>query len=70
MNRPDKMTDDTFLTVEEVAKRLSVHEETVRRWIRSGEIEAIDLAGPAGYRISQAELNRFIRERATKRKDS
>ena len=64
------MTDDTFLTVEEVAKRLSVHEETVRRWIRSGELQAIDLSGPAGYRISQAELQRFIRERATKRKDS
>jgi excisionase family DNA binding protein len=64
------MTEDVFLTVEDVAKRLSIHEETVRRWIRSGELEAIDLQGPAGYRISQAELNRFIRERATKRKDA
>lgn len=64
------MADDTLLTVEEVAKRLSVHVDTIRRWIRSGEIGAIDLGGPAGYRITQAELNRFIRERATKRGDS
>lgn len=64
------MTDDVYLTVEEVAKLLNIHEETVRRWIRSGELEAIDLQGPAGYRINQTELNRFIRERATKRKDT
>lgn len=63
------MPDDTLLTVEDVAKRLIVHEETVRRWIRSGELQAIDLGGAAGYRISTTELDRFIRERATKRKD-
>jgi len=64
------VSDDTLLTVDEVAKRLSVHVDTIRRWIRSGELEAIDLGGPAGYRISQGELNRFIRERVTKRRDS
>jgi excisionase family DNA binding protein len=64
------MAEDVFLTVEDVAKRLSVHEETVRRWIRNGELEAIDLQGPAGYRITQAALNRFIQDRATNRKDS
>ena len=37
------MTDDTLLTVEEVARRLSVHEETIRRWIRNGELVAIEL---------------------------
>jgi excisionase family DNA binding protein len=63
------MSDDTLFTVEEVARRLTVHEETIRRWIRNGELQAIDLGGAAGYRISQGELNRFIRERATKRKD-
>jgi excisionase family DNA binding protein len=69
MNGSAAMSEDIFLTVEEVSKRLSVHEETVRRWIRRGELEAIDLQGPAGYRINQSELNRFIRGRATKRKD-
>jgi excisionase family DNA binding protein len=55
--------DDILLTVEEVARRLSVHVDTVRRWIRSGELKAINLGGPAGYRITKTELDRFIRER-------
>lgn len=63
------MTDDVLLTVEEVAKRLSVHAETVRRWIRSGDLQAIDLGGPAGYRVAKSELDRFIRERLTQRRD-
>jgi excisionase family DNA binding protein len=46
------MADDPLLTAEEVARKLHVHIETVRRWIRSGELRAIDLGGPAGYRIT------------------
>ena len=64
------MANDRLLTVEEVAQMLSVHDETIRRWIRSGELVAIDLGGPAGYRIAQSELDRFIKERQTRRKDS
>lgn len=63
------MTDDVLLTVEEVAKRLSVHVETVRRWIRSGELQAVDLGGPAGYRVARSELDRFIRDRLTPRRE-
>ncbi len=59
------MPDDTLLTVEEVARRLGVHIDTVRRWIRSGELPAINLGGPAGYRITQADLDRFIKGRRT-----
>jgi excisionase family DNA binding protein len=57
------MAEDVFLTVEEVAKRLGVHPDSVRRWIRSKEIYAINLGGQAGYRISQAALDEFIRRR-------
>ncbi len=64
------MANDTFLTVDEVAQRLNVHPDTVRRWIRAGEINALSLGGPAGYRIPQAELDRFIKERMSKRDDS
>jgi excisionase family DNA binding protein len=63
------MNSDRLLTVEEVAKQLSVHPDTIRRWIRSGEIKAVNLGGPAGYRISQSELNRFIRDRTGRTKD-
>jgi excisionase family DNA binding protein len=59
------MPDDILLTVEDVAKRLGVHIDTIRRWIRSGELPAINLGGPAGYRIAQADLDKFIRGRRT-----
>lgn len=59
------MSDDTLYTVESIAKLLSVHPETVRKWIKSGEMRAIKLGGPAGYRISQSALNQFLRERNT-----
>ncbi|MGO8947108.1 MAG: helix-turn-helix domain-containing protein [Ktedonobacterales bacterium] len=56
---------NTVLTAEEVAQRWKVNIETVRRWIRSGELQAVDLGGPAGYRIRQAELDRFITRHLT-----
>ena len=64
------MAEDTLLTVEDIAKRLSVNINSVRRWIRSGDLVAIELGGAAGYRIAQSELDRFIRERQTQRKES
>jgi excisionase family DNA binding protein len=53
-----------WLTVEEVAGMFRVAEETVRRWIRRGELPVLDLGGPrAGYRIRQEDLDRFIEQR-------
>jgi len=60
------MAEAPYLTVEEVARQLGVNPETVRRWIRSGELNALSLGGPAGYRIPKSELDRFIRERMSK----
>lgn len=56
-------------TVEELADELGVHADTVRRWIRRGELQAIDLGGSAGYRITQDEVDRFLKERTGKSKD-
>jgi excisionase family DNA binding protein len=63
------MADETLFTVDEVAKRLAVHPDTVRNWIKSGELDAFDLGGRAGYRISQAQLDEFLRKRLGSRKD-
>lgn len=60
------MAKERLLTVEEVAEQLSVGVETVRRWIRSGEMDAIDLGGRAGYRIRESALEKFVREREKK----
>lgn len=54
-----------MLTVDDVAKQLAVHPDTVRKWIRNRQIEAINLGGPAGYRVRQSALDRFIRERTS-----
>jgi excisionase family DNA binding protein len=55
-----------MLTVQEVADQLHVHPDTVRQWIRNGDLEAIDLGGRAGFRVSESALERFIRERKVK----
>ena len=61
------MADDTpgeWLTVQDVAELLKVNEETVRRWIRGGELAVLNLGRPrAGYRIRRDELDSFIKER-------
>ncbi len=52
-----------WLTVAEVASRLQVSTETVRRWIRAGELPVLDLGGKAGYRIREDVLEEFIARR-------
>jgi excisionase family DNA binding protein len=46
----------------EVAAELGVSPETVRRWVRTGELEAIRLgAGPlARYRIAPEAIDAFL----------
>lgn len=57
------MPEETLLTVEEVAKRLAVHPDTIRKWIRHKELNAINLGGRAGYRIKASALESFLRKR-------
>ncbi len=54
------MADERLLTVEQVAERLQVNSETVRRWLRSGEIEGINLGGNAGWRVTDKALGEFL----------
>lgn len=54
------------LTVEEVAEELRVHPETVRQWIRRGELDAFDTG--RGYRISRTDLDDFVQRRKTSRR--
>ena len=53
-----------WLTVEQVATLFQLNQETVRRWIRSGELAVLDLGGSkAGYRIKRSDLDAFIAQR-------
>jgi excisionase family DNA binding protein len=47
--------EDELLTVKEVAARLKVNPQTVRRWIRSGRLPAVHIAA-RGYRIRERDL--------------
>ena len=54
------MIDDKWFTVEQIAERLQVTEETVRRWLRSGELVGQNFGGRTGYRIRETEVNAFL----------
>jgi excisionase family DNA binding protein len=56
---------DRLLTVPEVAAALRVDDNTVRRWIRRGRIEAHNLGGRTGYRVRRSELDRFLSSLST-----
>lgn len=58
--------DEEMLTTEEVAKILRVNVKTVRSWIASGELVAIDIGNE--YRISRTNLDKFIEKRQTDRR--
>lgn len=53
---------DELLTVAEVADELSVHPQTVRRWLREGQIVGTLINRQAGYRIRASEIDRLITE--------
>jgi excisionase family DNA binding protein len=55
--------EERMYTVEEVAKRLRVNARTVRSWIASGELIALDVGRE--YRIAQSDLDTFIERRKT-----
>ncbi len=55
---------EEWLTVEEVTALLKVSIETVRRWIRAGELPVLRIGGRrGGYRIRRADLDTFIERR-------
>lgn len=54
--------NESLLTVDEAANRAQVHPQTIRRWIKKGELPAIRLGdGPtARFRIRQEEFEAFL----------
>ncbi len=59
------MSSDELLDVEQVARELDVHVDTVRKWIRNKQIRAVNLGGRGGYRIRRSALEDFLRSRET-----
>jgi excisionase family DNA binding protein len=57
------VADERYLTVAQVAELLQVNPETVRRWLRAGELAGISLGDKAGYRVTDSDLRDFIARR-------
>jgi len=53
------MNNNEFLTVDQVAKLLLVHWQTILNYIKGGKLKAVKLG--KGYRIQKQELNKFIK---------
>jgi excisionase family DNA binding protein len=51
---------EKLLTVPEVAEKLSVTEETVRRWLRSGKLQGTFLSRRAGWRIRPESVDKLL----------
>jgi excisionase family DNA binding protein len=54
---------EEMLTIRQVADEMKVHYETVRGWIQTGELVAVDIGRV--YRISRTELEEFKRRKRT-----
>jgi excisionase family DNA binding protein len=60
--------EEKLYTVREVARRLRVDDTTVRRWIKSGALEAITLPHRGrrqAYRIKQSTLDKLMQNPIT-----
>lgn len=58
-------SNNSLMTVSEVAKVLRVDDTTVRRWIKEGALEAVVLPhtdGRRAYRIKSETLNKVLGE--------
>src|SRR5215203_5360405 len=54
---------DQLLTVADVAGRIGAHEQTVRSWIKNGELKAARFGTRIGYRIRLGDYEDFLRRR-------
>jgi len=59
--------ENALLTAEDVARIMTVSIRTVRQWVADGKLEVIQI-GKQDYRITRADLNKFIEERRQRRK--
>jgi excisionase family DNA binding protein len=59
--------DERVLTVNQVAARLQVDVQTVRRWLRNGDLVGIPFGGRTGWRVTEPELQAFLDRRRMER---
>ena len=52
---------ERLLTVDEVATRLNLHPETIRRYLQRGLLKGVKFGNRGGWRIKEADLDDFMR---------
>ncbi len=62
------MTEERWYDVKYIVALLGVHEQTVRRWIKQGDLPAILLGRKGGYRVKASDLDAFLKDPSEKGK--
>jgi excisionase family DNA binding protein len=57
---------DFIYTTDEIAKLLRVHPQTVKRWLRAGDMRGALIADRTGWRVLGRDLQAFWDERLNK----
>ena len=55
---------DELLTIEQVAEKLQLHPDTIRRYIRERKLPGVRISATV-VRVKQSDLDKFIQERYT-----
>lgn len=61
----EEKEEGRWLTVDEIAEDLKIHKQSIRRWIREGDLPAIALGGKSGFRIWSRDLDDFLESKST-----
>ena len=56
------MNMEQLLTVDEVAERLQIHAETVRRWLREGRLDGYLMGRRGGWRIKPESVEKMLED--------
>ena len=54
---------ERYYTVREISDVLQVHQRTIIKWIRSGQLIAVKLAGRRLWRIRERDLGGFLKSK-------
>lgn len=54
------MNLEQLLTVDDVAEKLQIHPETIRRWLRDGRLEGYRFSRKGGWRIRPESVTKML----------
>ncbi len=57
-------SEDRWLSCTQIAKMLSLNNQTIRGWLRDGLLKGVNVGGSAGYRVKESDLQAFLAAKA------